>query len=288
MATTPYINFVGALNIVEDIQRAATDGVAGAANGVQALAAALAAQVGNRADLQKAHERVGRRMIAATLEAYDQNVEGRKKTEQRASPDRNKGKLRPALQSSKMVNATAGGIQFVNIAVLRGRARHYRRLNFGAQGKGVGSDRSPTIPFSLFGTHLRGLSFNQSARPAFQLPPGLFLEGGHYSFPGKKGPGTGVFIPLGELPRGSLTGRVAARARLGKFDKITRGIQPRYFLEAGLRQFAEAIPQEYDLLMQGWLAKGNKAGQAYLSNLKIRGGTGRLTNFANPKLRVTA
>jgi hypothetical protein len=282
-------NFVDALDIVELIERAAADGVVGAANGVAAIAAAFGAQLGNKGDLKATHEEVGRRMIAATLDRYDTNVEGRKEQEERSSPARNKGKLRDALEDGRMVQATASGVSFVNIAILRARANHYRRLNFGTKGIGYGGQQSPTVPFTLFGTYLTGLSFNQDSRPAFVLPPGMFLAGGQYSHPSGSKIGTGQFVPLGELPRRQ-AGHVASRVSKGLWDedKPTAGIRPRYFLEAGIEQFSEAIPQEYDLLVQSWLDKGNKPGQAYLDTIKVRGGANRITNFGSKSLRVTA
>lgn len=282
-------NFVEALDIVGLIQRAASEGVAGAANGVQAIAAAFASQLANKSNLEKTHEKVGKRMISATLAAYDTNVEGRKEQEERQSPARNKGKLRPALADDRMIAASARGLSFVNIAVLRARANHYRRLNFGTRGIGYGGEDSPTIPFTLFGAYLGGLSFNEQSRPAFFLPPGMFFDGGSWTLPSGSRRGTGQYFPLGELPRRQ-AGQIATRKAKGAYDeeKPTAGIRPRYFLEAGIEQFAEAIPQEYDLLVQSALEKGTKAGKAYLDHLVIRGGTKRIKNFGQASLRVTS
>lgn len=276
------LNFTA--DLVGMIQQAAADGIAGAANGMQAVAAAFGKQVGNKSDLTKAHENIGVRMQQATLDAYDSlDLHGER---QRESPSRFKGKLRPALADARQVNATANGIQFVNRNIMAARARHYARLNWGAAGIGYSGGPSRTVPMTLFGSTAGRLSFNEETRPAFQLPPGLFLgANGRYTLPSGERHG-GKFVPLGELPRGYLSGRAAAAKNRGDFDKITAGIRARYFLEAGLEQVAEALPQEYNVLVQKWLNEGSKAGKAYLSELDVRGGTGRIKNFSAPSLRV--
>lgn len=277
------LNFTA--DIVGMIQEAAMEGIAGAANGVGAIAAAFADRVGNEADMTSAHQNIGERMQQATLDAYDAlDLHGER---QRDSPKRFKGQLRPALADARQINATARGIQFVNRSVMAARARHYARLNWGAKGIGYAGGPSRTVPMSLFGTTTGRFSFNEDTRPAFQLPAGLFLgANGKYTLPSGDRRG-GKFVPLGELPRGFLSGRAASAKNRGVFDKITAGIHARYFLEAGLEQMAEAIPQEYDVLVQKWLNEGSKAGKAYLSNLKVSGGTARITNFSKPSLRVT-
>lgn len=278
------LNFTA--DIVDLIRVAAADGVAGAANGVGALAAAFAKSVGNPDDLARAHQNVGERMQDAVLNAYDaRDLNGE---QERDSPKRFKGKLRPALADPRQINATGKGIQFVNRSIMASRARHFARLNWGAAGSGFSGGSSPRTPLTLFGDTIASISFNEETRPAFSLPAGLFLgPNGRYTLPSGSRR-DGMFVTLGELPQGVLAGRAVSARKRGVFNKPTRGIRAQYFLEEGIDQMVEAIPQEYNVLMQKWLNEGKKGGRAYLSGLKVRGGTARIKNFASASVRVTA
>lgn len=255
---------------------AVRQGSVGALNGLAAYAKALEGHVGNREDLAGAHQKVARRMQTAMLAAYDSNVEARKGVEQRASAKRYKGQLRRRLADPRMVVADADGINYINLSILRQTARHFMRLNFGA-GAAAGGQISPSYPLRLFGVTLADVGFHQAPRPGFKLPSGLFFGEGGWTRPSGALRGTGYFVPL----------------RTGfKFDKETRGIEPRYFLEAGIKEMTVALPAQYNALMNSWLhdaaQSGTGPGQTFRDNIKVRGGTAHIKNLDAASLQVRA
>jgi len=250
-------------------QQALAIGVAeGMEVAVTGFAEELKKNVGDKSDLANVHKKVATEMQDAVLVAYDQSVAAHKKVEQRNSPARYKGKLRDALAASNNVVANADGFEFMNMRALRQKARHVGRLNWGAQGYAVSSESSPAYPLRLFGAEVGQVSFREQTRPAFALPPGLFFGQGVWTLPTGERRGTGAFYPLGEIKSAYLRGRVARRAALGFFGNETRGIRPRYFLEAGLEEMTRALPREYNNLVQDWMTR--TGGQTKTITIKPR------------------
>lgn len=273
-------------DIVGRIIVAATEGVSGAANGVGALAAAFASQLGNRADVAAVHSQVAARMREAVRVAYTAKVtDNRKEYGARAgSPARLSGRLGTALKSEELVTGTARGIQFVDADKMYEEAKHFARLNFGTAGPGPRGTPARPVPISLFGSTLFTVSLSWGPSPAFYLPKGLFLGGGSWHNRNAERRGQDVFYPTGELPTEFLRARANKQQRP---DHPVKAIQARRFLDAGLDVLRLELPPAYNRLVQSWFDRSTKGGRVYLQHLRLRGGRVPQNLRTSTQVRVT-
>lgn len=244
------------LDLFTLLRGAAAAGVLGAGNGVAAIGAAIAALAGNRNDVRRIHGQVAGLMRQSVMDAYVTEVEGRKVVDSyRAGQNRLPGKLKPALSNPEMAVGTTRGINFINEGLLDREAKHWKRLNFGAQGTAVTNGPSPTFPVSLFGEQLFNIGLTEGPRPGFRMPAGLWRDSsGNVLRSGESADGGALSIPP------SIHQFYPTSKRL---FFPTRGIQGRHFLEAGLETLVRELPFAYDRLVTGWIERGTRAGRAF-------------------------
>lgn len=199
------------------------------------------------------------------------------------------GRLRRAIDSPLFFYVDARSIRFINTTILDKEAVHWRRLNFGTRG---GAAIRPPAQFRIRwgktsgGGELIAAAFglDPDVRPAFRIPPGVWLE-------------PGIFYPMGELPRGqrpegaisavsaregATARRVAAqrgprRGRRARVGQWTRGIASTNFMDAGVERIAREIGPTYFRFIDDRFGTGvpnaviNQQIQARVPRLRTRG-----------------
>lgn len=103
--------------------------------------------------------------------------------------DRLSGKLGDALASDAMTKGTSPrGISFLNVGVLNSEARHWYRVNYGAQGPVVGAvRRAKSYPVMVEGHTIQILRDEHQPAPMSFLPRRFVFEGATYFAP-RRGP----------------------------------------------------------------------------------------------------
>lgn len=174
------------------------------------------------------------------------------------------GALLRALQSPNFWSSSAAGIQFINTSLMNKEAAHWARLNFGTQG---GAAVKPPARFEVTWGQLAigALQLVPNVRPAFRLPPGIWIR-------------PGLFYPMGEARgvRGVRTGvsgggsparaqasiyntgavqRVNRRTWHAANSKYTKGIASTNFLDAGIRRIAEETGKRYRAISEDFAAQ---------------------------------
>lgn len=265
-------------SMVESIVDAISEANSRTAATLVAIGGVLASGVYD-ADVAAHHRRMGERAQQAVLSSYDQTVTRRKRPASRypyradaAGKNRRYagGALRRALADSSFYEASPRGLAIINRRTLNTEARHWARLNAGAGGLGEGSRRRYEIRASnlVIGT----LGLDMAPRPAFGVPPGYWLnrsEGGTFR-------GVGATFAEGTpaskrtLQNASDPGRVG----LDEFyptrrrpKRVTRGIEARNFLDAGVARIAEDLfdwdegyPRLYRNLWERAMREGRQIG----------------------------
>ena len=160
------------------------------------------------------------------------------------------GALRKALASSDFFEVSPDGIQFINADRLNNDAKQWARLNFGAEPAGEGSLPPQTV--MMGDTEMGQIGLNESARPAFQIPKGIWRDG--------------AFHPFGEAQTSAMM-PVQLTDGLINSKRDTKGIRARNFLDRGLYT-----------MMTGKAGHGGTSGDSskalpnlYLSALESRG-----------------
>lgn len=224
-------------------------------------------------DLARAHQTIGAKAQDSVLRSYDQTVTARNKRRlgpyrDALEPARNPknrryaaGKLRAALGDPTFFEADHRGIRFINTDLLDRRARQWARLSAGAGGRGSGSRRKFEVRWSNL--VVTSLGLNMAPSPAFIVPKGYWFDraGGGPVAPGARG--TAEFYPLGEGPRASARSSTTRRDSDGRAHRvplqrrrISRGIEARNFLDAGVGRMARELGPTYERMYQDWFRRG--------------------------------
>lgn len=207
---------------------------------LKTLGKALSADLIPPARRQQAHYKIGKAAQLSTQQGYVNRSAKRNTPSTRMNPRdaRNRryagGALLRAIQAPDFFQATANGLEFINVNRLDKEARQWRRLNFGAGGvAGAAPGRSQVIWAGLVVAQL-GLA--PDPRRPFKIPKGYWINGND-------------FYPRGEAPKGSTKG---AR-RQG--SEMTAGIVASNFLDAGVARIATEFPLEYQRMYAELVAK---------------------------------
>lgn len=251
------------LNLVKQIIAGAGEGLSQA---LIAFSEALKSNIGNRNDLAQAHQNVASQMRTSVQTAYAA-LELRP-SYRTTSPARMSGGIRRLMASTNFVVGTARGIDFVYIPDVATEAKHLGRLNFGTLGTGSSAGGGGYYPFMLFGQELFNVGFNEGPRPAFKLPAGLFWGGGAWHSRDASRTGQDIFYPVSELANAhhGIGGDVARAKAIGPMDHLAKPIQARAFLEKGLETMVEALPFEYERLIQSWIERSKVAGTIFVEH----------------------
>jgi hypothetical protein len=242
--------------ITADAVRNAGAEVAGA---MVQFASAARTRVNRREGLARVHEEVANLARDAVLTAYDEKVGLNGHPVYRQNQNRLSGRMEKALHRPDVIRAQRDGIIFGNAAVLNATAKHWQRLNFGAGRRGQSRGQQPA-PLMLDGHRIGFLRFGIGPRPAFNMPPGMFLVGD--SPVAFRHGGKDAFYPYGmAMKRLAFKGMSAReRAGLGNARLIgkaypTEGIKGAHFFEAGLFVLGQRLPGEYLKLAKQWIAE---------------------------------
>lgn len=217
-------------------------------------------------EFRRAHQTIGEAAQRAVLNSYAQVVTARKtvpsyRLESAGANTRYAGgKLKAALGNGRFFVATEHGIEFINIQLLDGAARHWARLNAGAGSVGGGSRRTFDVQWSNLVVASLGLEMNPSA--PFTVPKGYWWNpsSGQPVAPGANG--TSQFFPLGSGPRSRARASLSASSEGRRSSvplqrqRVTRGIVARNFLDAGVARIATDLGPAYGRLYQDLYTKG--------------------------------
>jgi len=199
-------------------------------------------------------------MRQAVLEAYADTVVANKKVPSyRKGDNRLPGALLEALQSPSMAIGDETGIGFIDEDLLRQTAKHWQRLNFGAEPRGAVAPPAASVRWG--NRTLGSLALTTPPSPGFSLPEPPAFQG-YFVAPGFGTKGTrqlrdpsGRFAPfeggLGAVPGQFFIGRPPGRSRSirGKYLRSpvsTQGILGRRFLDQGLAFFAQSFRPAYE------------------------------------------
>lgn len=206
--------------------------------------------------LEALHRQVGERAQRAVLNSYAQRVTARRTPPSRSNqayrtrPERLAGKLRTALADRRHVVPTELGLSFMDTEVLDQEAAHWYRLNFGVGARG---GRTSQGSFSLLmnGVELAQLSLTTgpSRNPMF-MPRGFFVNAeGKREKRDASRRGLDAFFLVGQV------GGMGIRGATGTPNVIlTKGIEARNYLDAGLRTLADELPRAWDNFFRDALA----------------------------------
>lgn len=193
---------------------------------LQTLAQALAADAIPRERRVAAFEQMGRNAQVSVRQAFTHRRNRRRPNtpgyRNRTTRNAN-GALLRAINSPQFYQATPNGLLFINRRVLDREANHWRRLNYGAGARA--GERPRRFRFEMLAQASFGLA--PDPRPAFRMPPGVFLNGG------------GQAVRFSRERRGS-EGFFPRRGG-GPATFNTQGIQATNFLDAGIRRIANDL-----------------------------------------------
>lgn len=226
--------------------------------------------VGTR-ELVRAHTTIAEKGQDSVKRSYDQTVTARNKrrlgpyrdTIEPAINPKNRrfadGKLRQALGSRDFWEADARGIRFINVDLLNRKAKQWARLSAGAGGRGSGSRQQFEVRWGNLVVAALGLNMRPS--PAFTIPKGYWVDpSGSPVGPGARG--SARFFPMGEGPRSGARSHTSAVNDEGKRvrvpmqrRRVTRGIEARNFLDAGVRRIARELGPTYLRMHEDWYGK---------------------------------
>lgn len=229
--------------------------LAGATGQIREFGRRLEEQYGKPSDAQREFEVVATNMRVALLEGvkgvggYDNAVAARKHVASynNKSGTRLPGALRATLESPTMAIATPNGIEYLDHDLLNSQARHWKRLNFGAQGPFADGPGNVNVPVKYDKRILFYAGSKSGPRPGFALPPGRFVS-----------PETGKRVAYGPSEGSSYSGTSPTVDRFfpgkgGRAPSLTRGIQGRHYIDAGFIVFARDFPVAIAKLQTQWL-----------------------------------
>lgn len=214
------------------------------------------------ADMTAIHQGIAEKAQRSVLGAYSRRQPSRDLPAYRAGASNThklryaNGALLRAIGAHDFFRVDRQRIEFINKNRLDAEAKHWRRLNFGTRG---GTMLRPPAEFRINwgktsgGGELIAAAFglDPDVRPAFRIPPGVWLQ-------------PGIFFPMGEFPQGqrgniisfqsTKAGGEARRARAeagpkrGRKTRVgewTRGIASTNFLDAGVERIAREVGPAY-------------------------------------------
>lgn len=242
--------------------------------------------------LVEAHTRLALNAQDSVLRSYDQTVTARNKRRLGAyrdtiNPATNPkniryadGKLRSALAGRDFWAADARGLAIINVDVLNKKARQWARLSAGAGGRGSGSRKQFEVRWGNLVVAALGLNMRPS--PAFLIPKGYWFDPGSGQPVGPGARGSSQFYPMGEGPRSRARTSTSALSDEGKRvrvpmqrKRVTRGIEARNFLDAGVRRIARDIGPTYVRMHRDWYG-------ARISTVRPASQTFRVSTRRNP------
>jgi len=297
------VGYTAAFLGTDIVENALTNAPAATFQNLSLFLAAMAESSNRKQGLARIHEVVASKALAAVQQAYDSRFPGDNRY--RAGQNRESGKLGPALRNPNLVRAQKDGILFMNRQVLDSQAKHWYRLNFGAQP--AGRQRRPgQFPISFDGQSLGSIGLDDRPSGRFSLPTGIWLAGGSNPVPhnGARGRSEGSrgrtssdqfytvkwFFQRAAAVRGegdasfkkfasSLTGMAADRRKRGvrsggriPFTKRveTKGIRGAHFFDAGVRVIATQLPLEYSSLLIKWQSEASRSGTGPVAKVIAR------------------
>lgn len=270
-------------NVVREVGRAVRNqSVAGLGAGTAAMTALVSDQVTDERKRDLANRAIGRDVRDAIVDGYDRKVAATKNRNPLYANRKNRltGKLRPALANPSLYRAGPRQMQFLNTAQLTSQARHWARLNFGVEGWEVSGQQSPDVMFTLFGQQY-SIGLREGLRPGYSLPLGSWTDpSGTSKRYNRSRRGIDMYQPHSR----SLRNRLVAR---GMRESPIAGIEPRYFIEDGLREFPRSFRRQYNRLIDEALdgADGAKVQNA-VRKAVAQAANGNV-NFHNIRARVT-
>lgn len=263
----------------------AADAMVGAPEAVAQQLALIVSSMGQAANrkvgLTRIHQEMAERAHAAVNRAYQSRFGDSDRY--RVGMNREAGKLGPALAKRNWLAATRDGVLFMDKTYLDSAAKHWYRLNFGAQPAGK-SRSAATFPIKFGGQSLGGLSLrNNRASGRFMIPKGVWIKGGGVVGPdagrsrteGYRGRNQGdQFYPakmyFDFVASAVQTGGDAAatlgtslkkryketRGKSGRLAinraSVTKGIRGAHFFDAGVKSLANDMGPAYEGLLEKW------------------------------------
>ncbi len=179
----------------------------------------------NRRLYQETHDDLAARARAAMVERFNRSTTT---GPYRQGQNRLSGVLEPLLGSESMNTSTPFRISFINIELLDAQARHWRRLNFGAEPRGSAPGR--------FTATIGGQPFTIGFPPGFGPSGPVLIPRGVWANPG--GP------PPTFAPNPGARGSHAFFPRKKEFS-VTRGIEAKHFADAGFERLAAEVGPAY-------------------------------------------
>lgn len=266
------------LDLADSLVQAIAEALGSTAKTLQELARIIQAGPAKE-EFRVAHQAIGERAQQAVLNSYAQVVTARKRVPSYRLGDTGAnqryagGKLKAALASPAFFSASERGLEFINVQLLDETARHWARLNAGAGSVGAGSRRSFDIQWSNLVIGALGVGMTPS--PAFDLPRGYWFSPGAGPVPpGERG--TSEFYPAGSGPRAGANTRLFSVGESGKRTgvafqrrRVSRGIQARNFLDAGVARIANDLGPAYERLYKELYATKVAAVRPARANLHV-------------------
>ena len=276
--------------ISTDIAADAMLGAGEAASRSLALFIASMGQAASRkAGLTQIHQEMAERAHTAVNQAYQSRFGDTDRY--RVGMNREAGKLGPALARRNWIAATRDGVLFMDRTYLDATAKHWYRLNFGAQPAGKARSAG-TFPIKFAGQSAGGLSLKKNrASRRFMIPKGVWLKAGGVVGPdsarsrteGYRGRFQGdQFYPAkmyfdfvadvvstGGSAAGTLGKSLKARhsETRGKSGRLainrasmTKGIRGAHFFDAGVKSLARDMGPAYEGLLEKWSDEAETTG----------------------------
>ncbi len=210
--------------------------------------------------LRKMYTKLGELAKREVIEAYEERVDSNgHATEYRRGSGKNQrltGRIKPLLtrNTEGTIYSVEGSgtnvrLELFNARALNTRAKHWRRLNFGAGAEGASGGGVRTYRIGgVSGSNLQ-LSFKQTSRPAYRIPKGYW-----YDRPG----GTNVKPSTTAEPGGAfylIRKRGDDGPRYQQEPKFSRGFSGRRFLDAGLAAVARATDDAFNKLIRDMIGQ---------------------------------
>lgn len=260
--------------------RAVANGSTGATGAAALYARMVREEVIKQSDLARVNKEVAKQVRSAVNRSFAQTVGKGEAGQYRIGESRTTkggflmrysgGSLKRAINSPEMAVGDEDGVRFVDEGRLTKEAAHWARLNFGTAPY---TRKKQAFRMVFDGIVVNTLMFDVGTRPGFSMPPGFWqTPGGERVGPSYRRAGNDQFFPASATRKTDVPiyGRNAEgleiqigtrKAKTGlnkRSEKITRGIRPRNFLDAGLRALAVQAPAAHMELMELKLANASK------------------------------
>lgn len=237
----------------------------------------------SKAEIDRLNKSILKEMLHMTRLSVS-NIERTGAKPYREGKGRFPGGIGRAVRNPRFGRADETGIYFADEEILNREAIHWRRLNFGTQGRAT---KARKFRLRFEGSPGESFGFEDGPRPAFSLPEGYFLHNqGQFVKPDPSFKGAGTNNPF--VPLANVLGSVKRPARPGaggggtygrgssvnaeqrkKYESAMRqwrrtkekrkkatgggiggrktvGIKSRHFLDAGLAALEREFPRQYE------------------------------------------